>query len=413
MKNRAVRALLVLLALAAMAGAGYWLWQVEGQMASAAREAEEFGDRTRQLGVDLAHLGRAQQAYVADGQDAHAWVKTATALAAAITTGLGEARQAARSPEAQGALEGAVETLAAFADTDRRAREYLDATQRILASDVIFADGSAAIAKAEAAVNEARLRESAVRATEMSDLRRQQLYALTGAAALTLLALLLLFPVPRSAAGEAGDGTAAVSRAGGLGLSQISTAFTALNDDAGDATVDLSSLDADAPRIAPRPPAAVQGPVTEVADICALLARVKEPRELPPLLERVATALEAAGLIIWMPDGPKGALRPVLAHGYPPLAITRMGTIATDADNATALAFRTRAQHVVPAETGSNAAVVSPLVTADGCSGVMAIELRPGVEASDHRRSLAAIVSAQLATLISPAEEGRPAGRGR
>jgi hypothetical protein len=120
------------------------------------------------------------------------------------------------------------------------------------------------------------------------------------------------------------------------------------------------------------------------------------------LLDRAAAVLNAAGLVIWMPDGPGAHLRPTLAHGYAPVVITRMGTIAADADNATAVAFRTQVLQTVPAEGTAPGAVAAPLVTADGCSGVMAAELRAGSPATDVR-AVAAIIAAQLATLISPA----------
>lgn len=415
MRNRAVRALLVLLALVAQAGAGYRIWQLEGQIAAVASDAGAFESRIRQLAVDLAYLGSSQQAYLAEGQDPQSWMKRTENLTSALSTQLAGARTAARSPEAQGALEDAVETIGAFAQTDARAREYIDATQRLSAADIIFTDGASQVAKATASVDQARLREAAARATETANLRQMQLYFLGGAAALTLLVLLLLFPVPRRAVSRDSEEEDAEYRpaSGGLGLNQVSRAPAVADENAGDAAIDLSTLDSATigGETAAKPPAApTAATIVDVAGICGSLARVKEPRELPPLLERVGNVLDAAGLIIWMPDGPKGSLRPVLAHGYQPLAITRMGTIAIDADNATALAFRTHAQHMVPAEAGSNAAIVSPLVTAEGCSGVMAVELKPGVDASDHYRSLAAIVSAQLATLIAPAPEGGQAG---
>lgn len=408
MKNRAVRALLVLLALAALAGAGFRVWQIDGLMTAAARDAATFDSQVEQLAADLRHLGAAQQAYVADGQDPRAWFQKVSDLSADVTRRLTSVRGAARSPEAQASVEAAIETMAAFGDTDARAREYLEATQRISASDVIFTDGSAQIGRAAAALDEARVREAAARSSSTDAQRWMQMYLLGGGAGVAALVLLLLLPVPRQAV-EAESPAEESSSLGGLGLGHLSPSAADAGGEAGIAEIDTSTIDPlpSTPRVAPRPsdPAALPG-LPEVADICGSLARVREPREIPPLLERVGSVLDAAGLIIWMPDGPKGALRPVLAHGYQPLAITRMGTIAADADNATALAYRTRAQHVVPPEAGSNAAVVSPLVTSDGCSGVVAVELKPGVEASDHLRSLAAIVAAQLATLISPAPEG-------
>jgi hypothetical protein len=145
-----------------------------------------------------------------------------------------------------------------------------------------------------------------------------------------------------------------------------------------------------------------------VADICSSLARVEDPRELQGLLERTAKALDASGVIVWMPGGPGSALRPALAHGYAPLALARMGSIDPAADNATATAFRTGKVLVVPSEPLASGAIVAPLITAGGCSGAMAVELRGGVETTDHLRAVATIFGAQLATLFTPAAPATP-----
>jgi GAF domain-containing protein len=79
-----------------------------------------------------------------------------------------------------------------------------------------------------------------------------------------------------------------------------------------------------------------------------------------------------------------------------------MGSIGPDADNATATAYRTRAAQTMQAEPPSGGALVVPLVSADGCTGAMAIELRKSVEPSDYLRAVATILAAQLATLITP-----------
>ena len=118
-----------------------------------------------------------------------------------------------------------------------------------------------------------------------------------------------------------------------------------------------------------------------VADLCSSMARVQDTRELQGLLERTARALDASGVIVWMPDGPQGSLRPVLAHGYASLSLSRMGIIHPAADNATATAYRTKSVVVVPAEVLASGAVVAPLISSEGCSGAMAVELREGVEA--------------------------------
>jgi GAF domain-containing protein len=139
------------------------------------------------------------------------------------------------------------------------------------------------------------------------------------------------------------------------------------------------------------------------AQLCADLARVEETRELPGLLARAASVLEASGIIIWMAEGARSELRPVLAHGYSPQALGKMGTLPRDSETATAAAYRAGQLRTVASDTFSNGAIVVPLVTSAGCIGVMAAEVRNGAEAEPAERALATIVAAQLATLITPA----------
>ena len=236
-------------------------------------------------------------------------------------------------------------------------------------------------------------------------LRLQQLYLIGGAAAVTVIVLLVLLPVPKARRSEPDEEEALATTAGGsgLGLSQVAPARA--RESRADEGSGGAGLAAPAPAAVADPVAAASAGIdlTAAAEVCAALARVQEPRELPGLLERAAGVLGADGLVIWMPDGPQGALRPALAHGYPPLTVTRMGTIPIDDDNATALAFRTSTTQVLSAEAGGTAAVAAPLVTPDGCSGVMAAEIGAAVD-PDHARALATIIAAQLATLISPTQ---------
>jgi len=229
------------------------------------------------------------------------------------------------------------------------------------------------------------------------------LYWIGGAVLVTLVALLLLLPIPkgRSSADGAQTDEDAPPVSGGLGLSQMAPE---------------RKLEAGAPA-APPPPAAgpilsseldrligeAAGPdLAAVADICSAFARVEDPRELHSLLERTAKALEATGLIIWMPEGSQGTLRPVLAYGYAPLSLTRMGTIDPGADNATAVAYRTRSVQMVVAEAHACGAIVAPLVTSDGCSGTMSVELKEGIRTTPQLKAVATILASQLATLITP-----------
>jgi hypothetical protein len=146
------------------------------------------------------------------------------------------------------------------------------------------------------------------------------------------------------------------------------------------------------------------------ASLCTDFARLRETSELTALLARAADLLNAAGIVVWIDDRASGELRPALSHGYSAHALTRIHGIPKDEDNATARAFRDGALHVVVADGLSNGAIAAPLLTPDGCVGVMAAEIRRGYERRAGVQALAAILAAQLSTLVSnPADAARPA----
>jgi hypothetical protein len=99
-------------------------------------------------------------------------------------------------------------------------------------------------------------------------------------------------------------------------------------------------------------------------------------------------------------------LFPLLTHGYSGASIVRIGSIPTQADNATATAWRTGETQVVSGNDEAPGALVAPIVTAEGCVGVLAAELREGRESRADVRALAAIFSAQLATFVTALPAG-------
>ncbi len=137
-----------------------------------------------------------------------------------------------------------------------------------------------------------------------------------------------------------------------------------------------------------------------VADLCTELGRVDATRESAPLLQEVLRMLEAVGLVVWAWDPQTTELRPALAQGYSDTVLARLPSVARDADNATAAAFRTAQTCVVNGADGARGALVVPLMTPVGCVGVLAIELRPGDEQRDSVRALATIFAAHLARVI-------------
>jgi hypothetical protein len=139
-----------------------------------------------------------------------------------------------------------------------------------------------------------------------------------------------------------------------------------------------------------------------VATLCNDLARVADTRALPARLERAASVLDATGVIVWIADPDGRELAPILVHGYSPQLATRLGTIARDATNLTASAYRTGLLQTVKADAISSGAIAVPLVAATGCVGVMAAEVKNGGEQQEDLLAAATIVAAQLATLAGP-----------
>lgn len=411
MKSRALRTVVLLAALACLGGAGYFLWKTDGEASAARAAAQTFESQARLATMGLADLRAALQAYVADGQAPAVWQKSAATMLRSAGEQVRALRAAARSPEAQGALEDAVEQVASLARSDQRAREYMESGQRLSASDVLFGEATPAALKAAGAVDAARVHETSAASRELDDKRWLQAYVLGGAAGIIVLVLLLLTPVPRRPVAVSDwdvEATAETPAGAGLGLSSSPRASAAPPaTPTGDARRELAEIDALTARLTetgPASPTRLPGiDLAEAADVCTALARLQEPKELPALLERAAAVLGAGGVVVWMPDGAHGALRPALAFGYSPLAVTRMGSIPADAENATALAYRAMTTQLVPPEAGGGGAVAAPLVTADGCSGVMAAELTKASRPEDVH-AVATIIAAQLATLISPGQ---------
>ena len=121
-------------------------------------------------------------------------------------------------------------------------------------------------------------------------------------------------------------------------------------------------------------------------------------------LGRAAGLIGAKGLTIWIAD-PTGRLYPGAAHGYPPEALSRLGSLDPTADNATAAAYRTSSTQTVAGDARRSGALVVPLMGVGGCVGVLAAEMEHGRERADGVRAVTRIVAAQLATLIPGAAE--------
>ena len=122
---------------------------------------------------------------------------------------------------------------------------------------------------------------------------------------------------------------------------------------------------------------------------------------MQPLLQEIATLLEATGLIVWLWNSTGAALRPVLVHGYSAGVIARLPAVKKDADNPTAASFRTGQVREIDGGDSACGALVVPLLLRSRCIGVLAIELPPNRKLSESGRCIAVILAAALTQLVS------------
>ena len=139
--------------------------------------------------------------------------------------------------------------------------------------------------------------------------------------------------------------------------------------------------------------------LSAAAHLCTALGCVSDTREAAPLLEGACRILDAVGLIVWVWDPQLTELRPALANGYADKVLAQLPRVRRDTDNATAAAFRSAETCIVNGSDAVCGAVVVPLMTPEGCVGVLAVELRHGGEQRESVRALATILAAHLAML--------------
>jgi hypothetical protein len=438
MKSRGARLTLLILFIVSLAATAYLFWNGESLASARMTELNAFDDQARAASKALLATRAAQQAYVAAGQAGEYWPgqvsEGITAARGALTT----LRGSASSPQVASELDAALDTLDDFAQLDRRARGFTSNGQQLLASDLIFGDGLSMIAAIDGRLEQARTAERAAGIAAVDTFEKRQAFALTAGAAAAALVVLLLIPgapseretISIAAAPATADSLrlAAPARpAASLDLAlepegwsppqivalghdtsreQVSPAADSVQ-----AVQTAASVAEPASEVAPPPPPAPaqiepkanpQADFRGLASLCTDLARVIDTQELPSLLDRASSLLDARGIILWIADPDGRELNPIVAHGYPAQLVNRLGTIARDAENATAAAFRTSLLQTVDAGTDSTGAIAAPLVTPGGCVGVMAAEVVRHAEREESRLAAAAIVAAQLATLVGP-----------
>jgi hypothetical protein len=341
------------------------------------------------LRTRMAELRGGQTAYLATGQGPDFWMRRVTDVATELETGLGRLRAEATTPEAQGHFATAGSALTELLAVDKRARQALGGDQRFLASDILFAEGLGPAQTFVDAVAAGAAAELAAFGTAEARQARLRLAMMPTALLLVIAAGVVWAQSKRKNT----PASAAASMAQMLrDLPPPVKAPTA-------ATVTASSP---APRSA-QPVSASD--LAQAAELCVDLGRVLSADDVPVLLGRAAGVLNASGLVVWVVTGTGDALVPALSHGYSEKVIAKLGALDPAADNITSVCFRTMRPQSMPGigQPGATSAIAVPLVTADGCHGVLSAEL-PVAKPASESVALARIIAAQLAAMTSPAE---------
>jgi hypothetical protein len=384
--------------------ASYLVWSNNSDFRTRANSFSAFDHRAASMTRSVMELRMAQQAYVAAGQGDEFWGSKVASQLAALREELGALRTVTKVPEAQSEIDEALAALADFERMDARAKEYARGNQRLLASDLIFSDGLEKTTSILDALQAARTAEGDRMDAAKKAARQRELMLAGGTAAAAIGLGLLLVPATRSTATMAPDARPVIAAT----AAHADDSQTLLLRDVRDP---LPPLPAETPTSMRETTTQPLDPLDlgQVASLCTELARIGDTRALQAVFERTASVLDANGVVLWVADPDGRELNPVVTHGYPAQLITRLGTIPRDAENATAAAFRTSLLQTVDADSISNGAIAVPLVTPTGCVGVMAAEVRHGGERQGTKLAAAAIVAAQLATLVGPPSSRTPA----
>ena len=385
--------LTVLLALATIVQDYRFDSSIARERAAAAATDRDLGSIERAAG-DL----HAVSAGALVDDHANGWTRQVADRSADLEQRMASLRDASGNPTTRAHLDTAVAALADVLTIDRRARDALLANQRSLATGLVRVDGREAAERLASELGAAR--DAEMTASEARQTRLARLRFGMNAMALLWVVVVALFAgrlARRPPASPAATMAQMIRELPPPVKSPATARATA-------APVPAASTPA-APPPAPAPPPPAPVPLGAAATLCVDLARLIDARDLPALLERTANVLQAKGVIIWSADEPRRTLRPWLAHGYGDQVLSRLGVLTADDDNVTSLAFRSASPQTINGGGHHTAgAIAVPLITAAGCSGVLAVEVREARPTADLT-ALATIVGAQFATLIGPSDQ--------
>jgi hypothetical protein len=329
----------------------------------------------------LADLRTAQAGYVASGQGTAFWMTRVSDLSAGLADAIGTLKSTSASAAAINHYDAAAAAFVDFQKLDGRARSLVKTEQRPLASDAIFMDGLGITLRATHELADAREVERAASEARITATNRLRLAMNAGCLLVAVLVAAVLLRATLVWISPASVTTIAPLAQGGTQASPAATSAVTPSE------VNLA----------------------DAAELCLDLARVLDARDVGALFDRAALVLEAKGLVLWSIDTSGALLRPTLTHGYSEKVLARMGGLQVDSDNATALAFRSMQAQVVPGQSAAApGALAVPLITANGCVGVLSAEIKRSQPGKDTV-AVGKMIAAQLSALVAPGGEAAAA----
>jgi len=395
MYRPSVRHGLVVLLLAAGAGAAIYAWSADRELRGIAIAEHATAARFDSLGQAIAKFDAAQQTFDGARESETEWFVRVQRLLGQVQSEGGRLHQAA-SPDAASAARTFTDVTGRVASAVARAEDNLRAGRELMATDLVQDEGRPGADAMRAAIVEWRAAEITAADSARTALLQRLWSVLGGTAGFWVVGMLLLAarpPAPEKST-----------------LEQLATLLKEpAKEPAGEAAISMTAPAAPpavAAAVAPPPSAArpsAPPPVdlAPAAALCADIGRADTPDALGLLLGRTATIIDAAGLVIWL-KGPSDALVPVATHGYGPHALALLGSLPLDATNATTSAWHSGRLQAVAGDQDTRGALAIPMFQGSRCTGVFAAELRGGREREPMTRALTAILAAQFAATVAP-----------
>ena len=392
MSGKPVRFGLLIVGLLITAALAYRAVDNEVSLGRAYRQSVAHNNAAGQALEALLDLRGSLHAYVAPGQGVPFWSRRSEQLLVTL-------RESLATLDAAMATSGGslAETLAAvdqLAAAERRTREYARRGETLLAGDVVFTEARDLLTASVEQIQSARTTLAAANDSRVASLRREQAILVSAAAvSWIVIAVLLLPPAKAEPVKDPGAWRDALAQTIKKPLPKEPERTRPVEP-----VEPVQRLEP----VVPLEPSVPLRSILEVSEICSDMSSLADTGALSGVLERAAAAINATGVIVWIASDDGNTLSPVASHGFDEKLVTRIGRIARDSANLTAMAFRENVPRVSAATSTAPAALAVSLCGPTGPVGVLSVELKPDMPADEARVALATIFAAQLATLVDP-----------